>query len=313
MTRITTPIVIFGFNRHNNIITLRAAMANLTFNKVYFIIDGPRQSRSQELSEVEKTISEMRAFENIAEIIFIKSDVNLGCKRRILSGLEKVFSNESEAIVLEDDCIPVPEFFKYCEDALQIYAEDTSVAMISGSNLLCDKFPQKNSVGKSIFINCWGWAGWRDKTWGLIDKGSYLADIKSKLRHSESFNSLPLLERTYWREILKHAISSNSVWDFYLQLGLFQAGKYSLYPPHNLIDNIGFDDAATHTKYGIPKFVRNNSAKNKIINFKKNYEDESRSDLDVARDKLISKTLYKFSIIGLMRLKLGNIFRFIGY
>ena len=39
-------------------------------------------------------------------LIKIYSDLNLGCAKRIQSGLDKVFENEKYAIILEDDTTP---------------------------------------------------------------------------------------------------------------------------------------------------------------------------------------------------------------
>ena len=39
------------------------------------------------------------------------ADENLGCRKRISSGISWVFSETEEAIILEDDCIPDLAFF----------------------------------------------------------------------------------------------------------------------------------------------------------------------------------------------------------
>jgi len=46
-------------------------------------------------------------------IIYEFSEKNLGCKIRISSGLNWVFSKVDHAIILEDDCIPDPSFFSF--------------------------------------------------------------------------------------------------------------------------------------------------------------------------------------------------------
>ena len=52
------------------------------------------------------------------EVVRDFADENLGLKRRIPSGLDRVFSEVEEAIVLEDDCLPHPSFFPYCDELL---------------------------------------------------------------------------------------------------------------------------------------------------------------------------------------------------
>ena len=63
------------------------------------------------------------------------SDANLGCKRRVASGLDWVFQNAPEAIILEDDCLPGASFFPYCEALLDRYRQDERVMHIGGKQL----------------------------------------------------------------------------------------------------------------------------------------------------------------------------------
>jgi hypothetical protein len=51
---------------------MREAMYELSFRKVYFIVDGPRSEKSNEAVEVEKTLKEMKDFKNIEEISALK-------------------------------------------------------------------------------------------------------------------------------------------------------------------------------------------------------------------------------------------------
>ncbi len=48
-------------------------------------------------------------------------------------GLDWVFSQVKQAIILEDDCLPESSFFPFCETLLGRYAQDREVAMI-GAN-----------------------------------------------------------------------------------------------------------------------------------------------------------------------------------
>ena len=62
------------------------------------------------------------------------SDCNIGLRRNVSEGLGWVFSQTERAIILEDDCLPHPSFFPFCEELLERYAEDRHVAMIGGTN-----------------------------------------------------------------------------------------------------------------------------------------------------------------------------------
>jgi len=66
------------------------------------------------------------------EVIKNYSDINLGCAKRVSSGIDWVFNHVEEAIILEDDCLPHPTFFPFCEELLEKYRYDTRVSSISG-------------------------------------------------------------------------------------------------------------------------------------------------------------------------------------
>ena len=68
------------------------------------------------------------------EVMRNYSDVNLGCRKRVSSGLDWAFKQVESAIILEDDCLPHPSFFHYCESLLNYYRDDERIMVISGNN-----------------------------------------------------------------------------------------------------------------------------------------------------------------------------------
>ena len=68
------------------------------------------------------------------EVLKNYADVNMGCRERIPSGLDWVFEQVEEAIILEDDCVPHPSFFRFAEELLCTFRYDDRVMLISGMN-----------------------------------------------------------------------------------------------------------------------------------------------------------------------------------
>ena len=64
------------------------------------------------------------------------SDVNLGCRERVASALDRAFAESETAIILEDDCVPDPTFFRFCEEMLDRYRDDERVMSVTGANYL---------------------------------------------------------------------------------------------------------------------------------------------------------------------------------
>ena len=92
------------------------------------------------------------------------AEKNLGLDPNIETGLDWVFSQVDRAIVLEDDCIAEPTFFTYCEELLDLYADEKSVWQIGGDN---HEVPENLfgdlSYDFSGWASIWGWATWADR------------------------------------------------------------------------------------------------------------------------------------------------------
>ncbi len=57
------------------------------------------------------------------EIVRNYAETNLGCDARIASGIDWAFEQVDEAILLEDDLILDPSFFRWCADMLSRYRD----------------------------------------------------------------------------------------------------------------------------------------------------------------------------------------------
>ena len=80
-------------------------------SKLLIIADGPRASHP---TDAERCLETREIVANIdwpCEVLRNYADVNMGCKRRVSSGLDWVFEQAEKAIVLEDDCLPNDDFF----------------------------------------------------------------------------------------------------------------------------------------------------------------------------------------------------------
>ena len=93
---------------------------------------------------------------------------NLGARRRYSSGVDWVFSEVDEAIVLDDDCLPDPTFFGFCEELLARYRDDPRVMMVCGTNYLERWQDDRQSYHFSCYGGVWGWATWK-RAWRHYD------------------------------------------------------------------------------------------------------------------------------------------------
>jgi hypothetical protein len=300
-----TPVVLIIFNRPNETRINIGAISKVQPNKLYVISDGPRNFSNSDLNNVNECRSIVENLNWDCEVIKIYSEANLGCMRRVVTGLNKVFENEEKAIILEDDCIPSIDFFKFCEWGLNTFDSNIEIGLVSGSNLLANQVLEESRNGFSRYINIWGWATWKNR-WALYDPFLTIMDVQQNLNKNQI---LSLVERIFWKEVIKLAIFSSNIWDFRFQYIFFKFNLKSVYPSRSLIENIGFGNSATHTKMKAPDYVMKNlpNSDDSILGL----EPKLDSIVNKYRDQLYIKTLWNFNIVSIIKVKLMNIVRFL--
>ena len=130
-----TPVAFIIFNRPDLTAQVFQEIAKARPPKLFVIADGPRP---HQLGERDKCLAARAVVEGVdwdCEVVKNYAEVNLGCGVRVASGLRWVFEQTEEAIILEDDCVPHPTFFRFCEELLDRYRDDERVMQISGGNL----------------------------------------------------------------------------------------------------------------------------------------------------------------------------------
>ena len=292
------PVVIFGFNRYEEFREVLEACIGLP---VIVYLDGPRSSAD---------LVSQRMILDLARSSFYvigvhHSPINQGCKRNVMNGVRRTLEEYSSAIFLEDDCVPVAGFYEYALKALNIFLDSPKIGLISLSNLIDSG--DSNCTRSSIFINCWGWATWANRLLHTTDVYTSSNDI-FMLKKSSNFSNLGWWQKLYWKNIFIFSMNQSTIWDFYIQFRFFLDDLYSVVPPYNLINNIGFSEKATHTNFPVrPEYTIKNYAKAlpiKIID-----QIDFTDAADYSRDKKVSRVLYQYSILRLSRLVIGNIFR----
>lgn len=242
-----TPVAFIIFNRPDKTERVFAEIAKAKPSKLLVIGDGPRLDRIGEIEKVLKTRDIIKRVDWPCEVLVNYSDSNLGCRARVSSGIDWVFECVGEAIILEDDCLPHPSFFKFCEEMLNRYRNDRRIGMISGDNFHFGDVLDEKSYYFSNFNNIWGWATWRDR-W----QHDYDVDLKNwpdVLRSGdiEGWFGFKGAAR-YYADIFERVYSNRiDTWDYQWLFGSRLNGRVSIVPNVNLISNIGFGLNATHT------------------------------------------------------------------
>ena len=176
------------------------------------------------------------------------SDYNQGCQLGVSSAISWFFEQEEAGIVLEDDCVPHPDFFVYCRELLRRYRNDTRIWCISGDNFQDGAWRGEGSYYFSRYNHCWGWATWR-RCWTHYASHQ---QIWGQVNGSESLQKSMFedpLERRYWIQIWNTLFDSGvpDSWAYRWSLVCMANSGLTALPNQNLVTNIGFGADATHT------------------------------------------------------------------
>lgn len=218
--------------------------------RLYLIADGPRPDRAGEDSLCRYTrMSAEGEIDWRCEVSRCYSDRNMGCKLRIVSGLDYVFEREELAIILEDDTHPAPDFFPFVTSALEYFRSDNRVFSITGTNIMQFATRHRRKALLSKYTHIWGWATWR-RSWLKYDADvDCLDDIDFRQKMAGVLGSRRHFE--FWESLLRSVRDGHvDTWDYQLQAAAWNSGGFCLTPPVNLVSNVGFRADATHTTKG---------------------------------------------------------------
>jgi hypothetical protein len=244
MIKAAIAFIIFNRPRHTreSFEVIRAQRPS----RLFIIADGPRVGNPTD----ESRCREVRAIvDNIdwpCEVSRLYADQNMGCKSRVSSGLDWVFSETDCAIVLEDDCVPHPDFFTYCDELLERYASDERVWVVTGNNFQDGRMRGEASYYFSKYNHCWGWATW-SRAWK-----HYQVDIPFWTNWKSTADwrrkTPDKVERKVWSEFLDRVQAGRiDTWDYQWTACVWFYGGLTATPNKNLVTNIGFGPDATHT------------------------------------------------------------------
>ena len=240
-----TPILFCNFNRPNLTKQVFASIREQQPKTLFLSCDGSRDDRPEDAANVSAVRSILDNVDWSCDVYTRFPEKNLGCKRAISSAIDWAFDQTEELIILEDDCLPSPSFFGYCQNLLERFREDPRVMMISGDNFQL-RPTSSNSYYFSRWTHIWGWATWKS-AWKAFD-----VDVSSwpELRQSQQLKNLITdpIEYAHWAQTLdaQHA-GHIDTWDFPWMYAVWANNGLSVLPERNLVSNIGFGEEATHT------------------------------------------------------------------
>jgi len=235
------PVLFIVYRRPDLTAQVFDAIAAARPRRLFIAADGP--AHVGEISACEAARRVASAVTWPCEVLTDFAMTNLGCRTRVSSAMDWFFTACECGIVLEDDTLPSPDFFRFCQILLERYRDDPRVVHISGETYRRRR-ESEYSYHFSKYALSWGWASWR-RAWRLYDlemrtwpafrrqpEGSALYDTDD--------------ERQYWDGTFQQMYGGRlSTWDYPWIYACMTQGL-SIHPAVNLVRNIGTPDGATH-------------------------------------------------------------------
>lgn len=244
-----TPILLITFNRPEHTRRVLTSILGTDPLFLYVFQDGAREnneSDAEKCAAVRRVVSLLTKDTNTV-LHTLYSEKNLGCGAGPMTAISWFFSKVKMGIIMEDDCLPHPDFFGYCEELLIRYKDEEKVRFIN-STLYSDRWHCEASYDFSRYMVTGAWAGWR-RTWQGFD-----LDLESLSAREFRKHVLKMTENrgeaNWWYSLVKEIQqdrTKKSYWDFQMQVHLFVNNALTIHPQRNLISNIGFDAEGTHT------------------------------------------------------------------
>lgn len=239
------PVLLIAFTKKEQLTAVLSAIQAYRPERIYIAQDGPRAGYEGEVERVAQVRTLLEDLSWPCEIHYRFQRRNKGVQVHIEEAISWFFEKEEAGIILEDDTLPAPDFFRYCEDLIVRYRNDQRVMMIGGCNLNLVS-EHRYSYFFSTHPLIWGWATWRDR-WAKYD-----ASMRT-IEQMDSDGSLSLVcadpfrretERKRIQDLKQNRLKA---WDYRWGYTMLAHNGLCAVPTQNLVTNIGFGEGATNT------------------------------------------------------------------
>lgn len=245
MKCLAVPILLIAYRRASTTSQVIDSLRPLRPKALYFAANGPNPANPEDArlcAEVREVVAKIDWECDIHRLFRTE---HLSAKESISGAISWFFENVEEGIILEDDCICDPSFFRLSEELLSRYRDNSGVMQIGATNF-APHLAVADSYSFSGYAYIWGWATWR-RAWNHFDLGMTSFDERT-VRNVLARRFARWTDRRYWFALHRYLKSGNlDTWDGQWNFAVFREGGLCVVPRVNLVKNIGFGSQSTNT------------------------------------------------------------------
>lgn len=246
------PILLICYNRPIHTMHVLDRIMEQHPKDLYVFQDAPRNCNNAQLVNLcdkVRMVVEQAVEGTETKLHYMQPEHNLGCGPGPMTAMNWFFEENEMGIILEDDAVPHPDFFMYCEELLNKYKDDKSVRAIGSMHLDTRTYGDGSYYFSMMNRTLCAWATWR-RAWTDFDL--YHRDVTREHLNKilKDYYGCSLRMREYWceklAEVQKDAYYHTS-WDMQFWISIWLHRGKGIMPNANLCTNIGFDGSGVHT------------------------------------------------------------------
>ena len=236
------PALLIAYSRPDHTARVMASMRDAGIREVFVSLDGP-SAGSEALCSRTRTVVESATWPE--RMTVRESGVNQGPGWGPRNAIDWFFSQVPRGIICEDDTLLGSDAAAYLTRAAEDFRE--GVPMASATSLGAAAYRGGSSYFASRYATTWGWAtdadSWSAYDYSIADWPQRRStDWLYRIGGSKDFAQ-------YWTNIFDMTYADcDHYWDYQWQYAMWRNGWLCWHPRVNLVTNIGFDAAATHTR-----------------------------------------------------------------
>ncbi len=240
------PILFIVFNRLETTRIVFDTIKNIKPNRLYIASDGPRRNIIDDNIKCNSVIGYIENNINWqCDVKWLKRKENLGCGLAVSSAINWFFDHEEMGIILEDDCVPHPFFFIFCQELLIKYKNNSHISHINGFNCQNNIKRGNYSYYFSKYFHVWGWATWR-RAWKNYSYNlkNYNDFVKERVLYT--IYEDPYIEEHWLYNFNQIVFNTINTWDYQWVYSNLILDSLAITPNFNLVQNIGMNTDSTH-------------------------------------------------------------------
>jgi len=244
----SAPVTVLFYRRPDHLRQVMEQVRRAKPARLFGVSDGPKPNdpvSSRGVADSRRVFRDSIDWPCQWELL--ERETNLGSYVSVSRGLDWVFEKVGETIILEDDTVPDPTFFRFTSELLEKYRNHPGIASISGDNYDDPRdWPGPASYRFTRYHHAWGWATWK-RAWQHFDREEKLLSFLENRKWRKE-QELSRKEWAYWERCFRHTYAKKlDAWDYRWTLSLWAKNMFCIVPRVNLVRNIGFDSLGTHT------------------------------------------------------------------